>query len=169
MTLVPTSRLRVARPVAIAMIALVVALPLGSCSSAAKRRPAGVPIEERPTPPQPEAPRAPETDVTETPRPVPPERRPSSPPSSPAEPVESVMTPAERRATLARIAADTSSAGAAVRKCATRKLLPDQESVWDTTRSLLVQTRSALVRGELWRAESLARKARQLAASLSCP
>ena len=48
-------------------------------------------------------------------------------------------------------------------------LLPDQESVFETTRNYLEQTRAALKRNELWRAESLARKARQLATSLSCP
>jgi len=79
------------------------------------------------------------------------------------------MTPDERRLALERIVADTTAAGSAVRRCANRKLLPDQESVFDTTRSLLDQARAALVRDEVWRAESLARKARQLAASLSCP
>jgi len=79
------------------------------------------------------------------------------------------MTPDERRLALERIVADTTAAGSAVRRCANRKLLPDQESVFDTTRSLLDQARAALDRDEVWRAESLARKARQLAASLSCP
>ncbi|MGH7729782.1 MAG: hypothetical protein ACRENJ_00860 [Candidatus Eiseniibacteriota bacterium] len=79
------------------------------------------------------------------------------------------MTPDERRQTLARIVADTTAAGGSVRRCAGRKLLPDQESVFDTARSLLGQARTALERDELWRAESLARKARQLAASLNCP
>jgi hypothetical protein len=79
------------------------------------------------------------------------------------------MTPDERRETLTRIAADTTATGLAVRKCGGRKLLPDQESVFETTRSLLEQARAALGSGELWRAESLARKARQLAASLDCP
>ena len=79
------------------------------------------------------------------------------------------MTPEERRQALGRIVADTTAAGGAVRRCADRKLLPDQESVFDTARSLLEQARVALERDELWRAESLARKARQLAASLNCP
>jgi hypothetical protein len=83
--------------------------------------------------------------------------------------VESVTSPEERRAMLARIAADTTAAGEAVRRCAAHALLPDQESVLETTRSLLAQARSALGRDELWRAESLARKARQLALSLNCP
>jgi hypothetical protein len=80
-----------------------------------------------------------------------------------------VLTPEERRQALARIVADTTSAGTAVRRCTGRKLLPDQESVYDTARSFLEQARAALDRDELWRAESLARKARQLASSLNCP
>jgi hypothetical protein len=90
-------------------------------------------------------------------------------PEPPPPPVESVISPDERRQTLARIVADTTAAGGSVRTCAGRKLLPDQESVFDTARSLLGQARAALERDELWRAESLARKARQLAASLNCP
>jgi hypothetical protein len=78
------------------------------------------------------------------------------------------MTPEERKATLERIVADTTSASAAVKRCATKELLPDQESVFDTTRSYLIQARAALQRDELWQAESLARKARQLALSLEC-
>jgi hypothetical protein len=90
-------------------------------------------------------------------------------PEAPPPPVESVISPDERRQTLARIVADTTAAGGAVRRCVGRKLLPDQESVFDTARSLLGQARAALEHDELWRAESLARKARQLAASLNCP
>ena len=79
------------------------------------------------------------------------------------------MSEEERRAMHQRIVADTTATGAAVRKCGRRTLLPDQESVMETTLSLLAQTRTAMARGELWRAESLARKARQLSASLDCP
>ena len=78
------------------------------------------------------------------------------------------MSPEERKASLGRIVTDTTAASGAVRKCTGRQLLPDQESVLDTTKSLLAQTRAALAREELWRAESLARKARQLAMSLDC-
>jgi len=100
----------------------------------------------------------------------PPSATPAEPaPETPPPPVESVMSPDERRQTITRIVADTTAAGAAVRKCSGRKLLPDQESVFDTARNLLGQVRGALDRDELWRAESLARKARQLASSLSCP
>ena len=40
--------------------------------------------------------------------------------------------------------------------------------MFETTRGYLIQTRAALKRDELWQAESLARKARQLALSLEC-
>jgi hypothetical protein len=131
--------------------------------------PAGTPVPETPadttrtTVPG----TAPATTPTTTPTPgaAPPEPAPDTPPP----PVESVMSPDERRQTISRIVADTTAAGAAVRKCSGRKLLPDQESVFDTARNLLGQVRAALDRDELWRAESLARKARQLASSLSCP
>jgi len=83
--------------------------------------------------------------------------------------VESVMSPAEAKQARERAAADTVVVSAALKKCSGRQLLPDQESVYDTVRSLLTQTRGALQTGELWRAESLARKARQLASSLNCP
>lgn len=89
--------------------------------------------------------------------------------SVPVTPVEGVMTAEDRQKATARVVADTTAAGQAMRKCAGRALLPDQESVFDTVRGLLAQTSAALASGELWRAESLARKARQLASSLSCP
>jgi hypothetical protein len=47
--------------------------------------------------------------------------------------------------------------------------LPDQENVLDATLTYLADTREALRKDELSRAESLARKARQLASSLNCP
>jgi hypothetical protein len=129
-------------------IALSLLLPaLVGCAS--HRQPPGVPVDSRPTPPAPPA-----DGVPVVPAPT---------------PVGTVVTADERRATLARIVSDTTSASGAMRKCGSRKLLPDQESVIETTRSLLDQTRAAIRRDELWRAESLARKARQLAASLDCP
>ena len=90
-------------------------------------------------------------------------------PAAPVKPVESVMTPEERERSMARAVADTSAAGQALRKCGGRQLLPDQEGVFEAVRSLLAQARTALQSGELWRAESLARKARQLGSSLNCP
>jgi hypothetical protein len=86
----------------------------------------------------------------------------------PVTPVET-MSPDERQRSLGRTVADTTSAGQALRKCGARALQPDQDATADAVRNLLAQTRAALASGELWRAESLARKARQLASSLNCP
>lgn len=88
---------------------------------------------------------------------------------TPPPPVESVMSPEDRKKSLDNTVADTTAAGQAIRKCGGRQLQPDQETVVDSVRSFLAQTRTALQSGELWRAESLARKARQLASSLNCP
>jgi hypothetical protein len=160
-------------------------LALAGCAArAARTGPPGVPVESRPTPPPPPEDTTAVTPPNETPsppaadkpsggdRPNPPGtsgEKPAEKPAEPAPPVESVVTPEERRNALARIVADTTSASGAVQRCTGRKLLPDQESVFDTVRSFLDQTRTALGRDELWRAESLARKARQLATSLNCP
>jgi hypothetical protein len=70
---------------------------------------------------------------------------------------------------MRRIVVDTTEASAAVSRCARRKLLPDQESAFESARGLLIQTRAALARDEIFQAESLARKARQVASSLYCP
>ena len=156
-----------------ALVLALAVLALTGCAARSRRTPPGVPVESRPTPPAPppETVAPPDSDRTSVPAPrntpvhAPDTTRANEPPP----PVESVISPDERRQTLARIVADTTAAGGSVRKCAGRKLLPDQESVFDTARSLLGQTRAALERDELWRAESLARKARQLAASLNCP
>jgi hypothetical protein len=140
-----------------ALVSIILVLALAGCAHrGATHGPPRVPVDSRPTPPSPAPPPATEPPAVE-PEPAPPVA------------VESVMTPEERRATLERVVADTTAAGSAVRKCGSRKLLPDQESVMETTLSLLDQARAALAREELWRAESLARKARQLAASLDCP
>ncbi|MFI5371039.1 MAG: hypothetical protein ACHQ52_05720 [Candidatus Eisenbacteria bacterium] len=88
--------------------------------------------------------------------------------TTPVTPVET-MSAEERQRSLTRTVADTSSAGQALRKCAGRSLQPDQDATADAVRNLLAQTRAALGSGALWRAESLARKARQHATSLSCP
>ena len=114
------------------------------------RRPLGLPAKPKPRP----ASKPPASDSAEV---------------VPVAPVEGVMTPEDRQKATARVVADTTAAGLAMRKCTGKSLLPDQESVFDTVRSLLGQTTAALASGELWRAESLARKARQLASSLSCP
>jgi hypothetical protein len=88
--------------------------------------------------------------------------------TQPVTPVEA-MSPEERQRSMSRTVADTTAAGSAVRHCTGRTLQPDQDATADAVRSLLAQTRAALGSGELWRAESLARKARQLASSLDCP
>jgi hypothetical protein len=133
--------------------AIAILVALAGCAHEPTRRVQPVPVESRPTPPQPA--------TADTMSHVPTDR--------PAPPVESVMSPDAAKQTLARIAADTTEASAAVRRCSGRQLLPDQESIFDTTKNYLEQVRAALRRNELWRAESLARKARQLAGSLDCP
>src|SRR5262249_17274880 len=158
------------------LAALVVLVGTASCASVIHRhRPApataGVPIEKRPTPVQPDTTLAVETKPV--PAPAPPagtDKQPAPAPqaTAPTPPVETAMSPEERKASLQRIVADTTAASGAASKCAGKDLLPDQQSVYETTRSLLAQTRVAIVREELWRAESLARKARQLALSLEC-
>jgi hypothetical protein len=164
---------------------ILLGLPLIGCAAHYERHPTRpVSIDERPVPVAPDTVRPAERpETTAVVEPPPESKAPAKPPMAgekpaattngdappPPVPVESVMTDAERKASLARIDADTTAAGAAARKCGGRKLLPDQESVLETTLSLLEQTRAALAGNELWRAESLARKARQLAASLDCP
>ena len=97
------------------------------------------------------------------------EEKAEPPTTNPPTPVQSVMTPAEAKQARERAVADSTSAAQALKKCNGRALLPDQESVYDTVKSLLAQVRAALQGGELWRAESLARKAKQLSSSLDCP
>ena len=158
--------------------ALAVLIGTTSCASIFHRHPAvpataGVPIDKRPTPVQPDTTLAVETKPVPAPAPPPAEteKQPApvpQPAPAPTPPVETAMSPEERKGSLQRIVADTTAASGAVSKCAGKDLLPDQQSVFETTRSLLAQTRVAIVREELWRAESLARKARQLALSLDC-
>ena len=134
--------------------ALSLAVLLASCAH--RPRTVGVPIDQRPTPRQPTVS---DTEPSGAAQPS---------PAGAGAPLGTAMGAAEREQALKRIVADTTSASAAVRKCATKTLLPDQESVFETTRGYLVQARAALKRDELWQAESLARKARQLALSLEC-
>jgi hypothetical protein len=142
-----------------ATLALVLVFAVG-CAHA-PRRSGGVPIDQRPTPPQPTS----ETVTGNGTTPA----GPSGTAAPSSAPVGAALSAAERQQALARIVADTTAASAAVRRCAASKtLLPDQESVFETTRGYLVQARAALRRDELWQAESLARKARQLALSLEC-
>jgi hypothetical protein len=110
---------------------------------------AGVPVESRPTPPQPGEPAAKDTLVQhqEPPAPLPPD---------------------ERETQLAKVVADTTAARARLQQCGGRKLLPDQEGVFESTTKALRDARSALVAGDLVRAQSLARQARSLSAALDC-
>jgi hypothetical protein len=64
---------------------------------------------------------------------------------------------------------DTSYVSGVLRRCGNRQLLPDQESTRETLLSMLAQAREALAAGDVERAHSAARNARQLATSLRCP
>lgn len=167
------SRLRIVTAVA---GLLIMGLVVSGCATT-RRAAVGVPIEQRPTPPQP----PPDSTLAQQVDPAAPGERAPAPSGSggsrdpapaqaqtPPPPVQTVMSAEEKKASMARIAADTTAAGTAVRRCEGKTLLPDQESVFETTRSYLIQTRAAIARGELWSAEGLARKARQLALSLDC-
>lgn len=151
-----------------AALIVVLVLGVGSCAHRQKAPP-GVSIDQRPTPPQPLPEAAKPAPSNGTPATTAPSRGNGGANATEEPRIETVMSPEERRQAMARVVADSSAASAAVKKCSTRKLLPDQESVFETTQSLLAQTREALGRAEVWRAESLARKARQLASSLDCP
>jgi hypothetical protein len=118
---------------------------------AAHREAPGVPIDERPRPPQPPAQAAP---VTPDSIPVPPPR---------------VMTPSGEENVRALAVRDTAVVSKALKRCAGKTLLPEMESTYGATAKLLEQTREALQRGDVNRARSLARNARQLVTSLDCP
>jgi len=130
---------------ALAAAALLALLP--GCAIFGGQRAAGVPIENRPTPKQP-APA--DTVAVERIR------------------VEPVVEANERDLMMERVVADTTEAGAAVRRCLGRKLLPEQESTIESTLNFLREARDALRLGELSRAEQSARKAKALASSLRC-
>jgi hypothetical protein len=78
------------------------------------------------------------------------------------------MTPHTLHSTIASIAEDTLAARTALDRCRGRKLLPDQEGVYDSTTQILMQVRDALAMVDFRRARSLAREARQLAISIGC-
>jgi hypothetical protein len=134
-----------ARSIAAALVLGALLAGLAGCATTPARRVKHVPIDARPTPAQPG-------------QPAPAPARHTAPPVAPA--------PATLRA---RVGADTLAVWSAVRRCAGRKLLPEQESTLDGLRQQLAQVRAALATGELARAESLARQARSLASSLGCP
>lgn len=137
---------RLVRPFLIVLLAVAVP-PLSGCAIFGGTRPTGVPIERRPTPKQP----APgDTVAVERIQ------------------VEPVVQEDERAVLMAKVVADTTEAGAAVRRCHGRKLLPEQEMTIESTLNFLRETREQLKLGELSRAEQSARKAKALAASLRC-
>ena len=123
-----------------------------SCAHQPPKRRVGVNIESRPTPQPPDSAGVAPAETAETgaaPRPV-------------------VMSNETRRVTRAGLAADTTAARAALERCAGRKLLPDQDGVFEATTRALMDVRAALAAGDLSHAESLARQAKQLASSLVC-
>jgi hypothetical protein len=134
--------------------ALVCALPLVGLLTgcAGHREPVGVPIDERARPPQPHVEPAPAS--ADTVPPVPPPRP---------------MTPSGEESMRGIVVRDTSAVSRALKRCAGKTLLPEQESTFIATQKLLAQTREALQRGDVARARSLARNARQLVSSLDCP
>ncbi len=119
-----------------------------ACAHQPPKRRVGVNIESRPTPAPPDSAGVAGGAVARQ-RPV-------------------VMSDETRRATLSGLAADTTAARAALNRCAGRKLLPDQEGVFEATTRALLDVRAARASGNLARAESLARQAKQLASSLTC-
>ena len=110
-----------------------------------------VPVESRPTPPQP---------------PPPPPDQPAPEPA--AEPAPPPPTPVQVNALMTRAVVDTTEARAALARCGGRKLLPDQEGIYDATLKLLDAARAAMLRGDALGASSEARRARQTAAALDC-
>ena len=65
--------------------------------------------------------------------------------------------------------ADTTAAGGVLRRCRGRKLLPEDEATMESVARLLDQARTAFADGDVDRAASSARSAKQLAASMRCP
>ena len=137
----------------ISALALLCALPLAAAlpGCAAHHERPGRPIEEIPRPPQPVVlPPA----AADTVPPVPPPR---------------TMTPSGEGSMRSIVVRDTAVVSKALKRCAGRTLLPEMESTYDATAKLMAQTREALLRGDVARARSLARNARQLVTSLDCP
>ncbi len=136
------------RPLRLAVATLLVMPLLSGCAMFGGSREAGVPIEKRPTPKQPA-----KADTVAVERIV----------------VEPVVKADERELLMQKVIADTTEAGAAVRRCRGRTLLPEQESTIESTLNFLREARAALELGEISRAEQSARKAKALASSLRCP
>jgi len=132
------------------VLVAVTVLALSGC--AAHREAPGVPIDQRarPAQPAPEPTHAP----TDTVVPVPPPRP---------------MTPSGEESMRSIVVRDTVAVSKALKRCDGKSMLPEMESTFIATQKLLAQTREALVRGDVARARSLARNARQLVGSLDCP
>jgi hypothetical protein len=142
-------RVSTSRGTALAWLAMAL-LAAGACAPGSRglRR---VPIDSRPTPPQPTDATAPATGAT----------------AAPAQ--RSHVSDAQNRALKARVAADTLAARRVLAHCARLHLEPEGDSTVESANRLLGDTRAALAAGDVVRAESLARQARQLTRSLDCP
>lgn len=123
---------------------------LAGCAATHHESP-GKPIDQRPTPPQP----------AQTEQSVPRDSIPVPPPRT--------MTSSGEDNVRALAVRDTVAVSKALKRCAGKNLLPEQETTYDATQKLLDDTRAALLRGDVTRARSLARNARQLVSSLDCP
>jgi hypothetical protein len=80
-----------------------------------------------------------------------------------------MATPSGEESLRSLAVRDTLAASKALAHCTGKNLSPEQESTYDATMNLLSATREALLRGDVTRARSLARNARQLVTSLECP
>jgi hypothetical protein len=127
-----------------AWLALMLAIALAATGCSSAKRKSSVPIDSRPTPAQPSA-----ADSARTAKPAP-------------------MSQKTKTTAAQRIAADTLEVRKALRECQGVKLLPDQEGIVDSANALLVRVRDAIAKGDLASAESRARQARQMTASLRC-
>lgn len=135
----------------LALLAMLLAAAAAGC--ARPIRTGAIPVDNRPTL---TAPEGADADTTL----LPDDEAPAAPAPLPDKAVESLR---------ARVVADTLAAREAIDRCAGRKLLPEQEASHDATVGLLMQTRAALMRDDLPRAESLARQARQMSETIGCP
>jgi hypothetical protein len=131
---------------------LAIGFAAGGCAHAGHSAQRPVPIESRPTPAQP---------------PTGADAGAGTPATTPGG--ETSATAAAPESATKRIEADTLATHDVLVRCAKRRLLPEQESTVDSARQLLADARAALERADLARAASLARRARQLSSSLTCP
>ena len=145
-------------PLGIAAAAVLIAL----AGCAHHQTAPGVPIEERPSPPQPGPDSTSATPPGQPGQFTPPDTTTQAPPPH-------VMTPSAEESMRALVVRDTTTVSAALKRCAGQSMLPEQQTTWDAAMDLLAQVREALARGDLAQARSLARNAKQLVASLDCP